>query len=380
MRGELQAVVPPDAESAEERAWAVVHAAFAEREPVPRPRRRVRAVALVAVALAVALGVLSPPGRAVVDRVREVVGVQRAQPALFSLPAPGRLLVASDAGVWIVQADGSKRLLGRYREASWSPLGRYVVVARRNELAALETDGTVRWSLARRDVRFPRWTGSATDTRIAYLTGRRLHVVGGDGKGDVDTAGVRDAALVAPAWQPGPRFVLAYVNRFQRVYTLAGGAWSDAWVDPAQSAPLPLARSLEWSSDGRRLLVGTRDRLLLFGPRHGTSISERRAERLVSSAFRPRTHEVAAIFRPGEVAQVIVGDTVVFSCGCELRGLKWSPDGRWLLFGSPEADQWIFVRPETKRIVAVSNVSAQFRSRTFPRVEGWVGSADAGPG
>ena len=34
--------------------------------------------------------------------------------------------------------DGSKRLLGGYREASWSPFGHFVVAARPNELVALE--------------------------------------------------------------------------------------------------------------------------------------------------------------------------------------------------------------------------------------------------
>ena len=37
---------------------------------------------------------LSSPGRAVLDEIREVVGVERAQPALFSLPVSGRLLVS----------------------------------------------------------------------------------------------------------------------------------------------------------------------------------------------------------------------------------------------------------------------------------------------
>ena len=105
--------------------------------------------AIVVVAVVAALAaVLSPPGRAVLDEIRDAVGVEHPQPALFSLPAPGRLLVASDAGIWVVQQDGSKRLLGPYREASWSPFGRFVVAARENELAALEPDGSVRWTLA----------------------------------------------------------------------------------------------------------------------------------------------------------------------------------------------------------------------------------------
>ena len=107
-------------------------ASFAERSPVPRRSHwpRVAAVALAVSALVAAT--VSAPGRAVLDEIREVVGVERAQPALFSLPAPSRLLVSSDQGVWVVQEDGSRRLLGDYREATWSPFGRFVAATREN--------------------------------------------------------------------------------------------------------------------------------------------------------------------------------------------------------------------------------------------------------
>ena len=65
------------------------------------------------------------------DEIREVVGVEESAPALFSLPASGQLLVTADSGAWVVDEDGSKRLLGGYREASWSPFGRFVVASRR---------------------------------------------------------------------------------------------------------------------------------------------------------------------------------------------------------------------------------------------------------
>ena len=111
MRRELERIEIPDEHEARERSLAVVREAFAEREPQP-PRRSWKPVAAVAVALVVVAGLLSPPGRAVLDEIREVVGVEKAQPALFSLPAPGRLLVTADSGAWVVDADGSKRLLG----------------------------------------------------------------------------------------------------------------------------------------------------------------------------------------------------------------------------------------------------------------------------
>ena len=150
MKRELERIEIPGAREAEERAWGVVERAALERLPVDARRTRLLRPLFVVVAIAVLAGaVASPPGRAVIDHVRRVVGVELAAPALFRLPAAGRLLVASDSGIWVVQADGSRRLLGAYREASWSPFGRFVVAARRNELATLEPDGTVRWSLAR---------------------------------------------------------------------------------------------------------------------------------------------------------------------------------------------------------------------------------------
>src|SRR5439155_818149 len=80
-------------------------------------------------------GVLaSPPGWALIHSFREAVGIEQAEPELFSLPTGGRLLVSSSSGPWIVQPGGSRRLLGRYRDASWSPHGLYLTVTRENEL------------------------------------------------------------------------------------------------------------------------------------------------------------------------------------------------------------------------------------------------------
>ena len=371
MKRELERIEIPGAREAEERAWGVVERAALERLPVDARRTRLLRPLFVVVAIAVLAGaVASPPGRAVIDHVRRVVGVELAAPALFRLPAAGRLLVASDSGIWVVQADGSRRLLGAYREASWSPFGRFVVAARRNELATLEPDGTVRWSLARPDVRFPRWAGGATDTRIAYLAGNRLHVVAGDGTEDADAGGLPAAALVAPAWRPGEGFVVAYANTRGRVfpYDTRGSSF---WTAPPQSAPLPAPRTLEWSGDGRRLVMRTADKIVIFGPGSGTPLSVQFTRVVVGVAFRPGTHELAAISRPGEVSQVTLGNRVLFSFAGELRGLTWSPDGRWLLVGSPESDQWVFIRADGRKIIAVSDISSQFGSRTFPRVEGW---------
>src|ERR671939_1675635 len=145
----------------------------------------------------------------------------RTAPELFALPSGGRLLVNSPHGPWIVQANGSRRRLGAYREASWSPHGKYVVVVRSNEVVAVSPRGDVHWTLPRPRVRFARWGGSRVDTRIAYLSGSRLHMVAGDGTGDVDACGEPTAARVAPAWRPtGPEHVLASATATGRVTVL----------------------------------------------------------------------------------------------------------------------------------------------------------------
>lgn len=363
MKRELERIEVPGEHAARERAWAIAEAAFNAREPTPRRSQWLR-VAVVAVALAaLAATALSSPGRAVLDEVREAVGVERAQPALFSLPAEGRLLVAADAGVWVVQQDGSKRLLGPYREASWSPFGRFVIAARDNELAALEPDGDIRWTLPRPNVSSPRWTGSEADTRIAYL-GRQPRVVAGDGTGDGPVCAV-SARNVAPAWRPGAGYVLALVAPSGAPYVVDLDGCVVRWTGAAIARP----RRLEWSSDGKRLLVVGATRLVILDAATGRVAA---AAPGVDGAFRPGSRTLARISQQGNRSRVLVGRTgVVFSAAGRLEQPVWSPDGRWLLVAWPTANQWIFVRADGKRIRAVSNVSEQFRSRTFPRVEGW---------
>src|SRR5581483_332842 len=106
--------------------------------------------------------------------------------------------------------DGSKRRLGSWTEAAWSPHGLFVVGAHADELAALEpAGGAERWTLGRPDVASPRWGGTRTDTRIAYLSGGRLRVVAGDGTGDRE---IGPARAVAPVWRPESH-VVAYRAR-----------------------------------------------------------------------------------------------------------------------------------------------------------------------
>jgi outer membrane protein assembly factor BamB len=367
VRRELESIEILGEHNARERTWGVVNSAFAERQPAPRASHLPRVAAIAVAVAAVAAAALSSPGRAVLDEVREVVGIERAQPALFSLPAPGRLLVASDAGLWMVQADGSKRLLGEYREASWSPFGRFVVAVRENELAALEPDGNVRWTLERPGVRFPRWTGSETDTRIAYVDRTGIRVVAGDGTGDrVLVPGGRGPI----AWRPGAGFVLANTTS-RSVLVLDAQTGRRLWT---AARPRERATAVEWSSDGRRLLVLSPHHLGVYDQRGRILDHEDPAESWpdVDATFRPGSQEIGAARVHGSqsTAYVLTGRTLFNGMGV-FRDIAWSPDGTWLLVTWPTADQWVFVRSDARRIQAVSNIAEQFRSRTFPRVEGW---------
>jgi hypothetical protein len=368
VRKRLEQIEVPGEHEARERSWAVVRAAFAEREPTRR-RRSWKPIAAVAVVLVAVAGLLSPPGRAVLGGIREVVGVEKAQPALFSLPAPGRLLVTSSSGAWVVERDGSRRLLSGYADATWSPFGRYIAVTRANELAALKPDGEVRWTLPRPSARSPRWTGSRTDTRIAFVTDSRLHVVGGNGKRDVDAGGgPAPAAGIAPAWRPERKFELSYVDSRRRVATFAVESPGASW----RSIVIPDAQQLAWVPDGSRLLVVGHNRLVFLRGIDGTATTRR--EPGVTAAAWSADGRLAIVRTRGPRSELLVDGRVRFSAAVAgaFTDLTWSPDGQWVLLSVPAADQWVFLRARGKPAIrAVSNVSAQFRSRSFPTISGW---------
>lgn len=371
LRDLLRELPIPEQEEARRRSHAVVTAAFAEREPTPQRRHYLRpALALVAVA-AVAAAAASPPGRAVLGSLRKTVaGEKRAAPELFRLPSGGRLLVNSPHGPWIVQANGSRRRLGDYRDAAWSPHGKYVVVTRRNEVVAVTPKGDVQWTLPRPRVRFARWGGSHVDTRVAYLSGSRLHMVAGDSTGDVDLCGEPAAAPVAPEWRPpGLPHVLAFADAKGRVYVLDADRCSLAW----RSAPYPHPRALRWSEDGRRLLLVTSDKLVAFDLRRAQPLDVRFTRGVTDAEFRPGSHELALV-RGGEVLglsadRLRATPRRLFRVTGRIGQIAWSPNGRWLLVTWPDADQFLFVHG--RRIRAVSGITRQFGGGAFPRIGGW---------
>jgi WD40-like Beta Propeller Repeat len=378
LREELQQA--PIDDGARGRALRVVRAAWLEQEPVRRRRRWAPAIAVAALLLAavVVAGSVTAPGDAVARWVSEVFGGGRddAKPALVRVPGGGRLLVTG-GGAWVVSADGSRRRLGDYAGASWSPHGRFVVAWRGGELRAVEAGGRVRWSLSRSGtISAARWA-PVDGYRIAYLAGGSLRVVAGDGTGD---RLIGPARLVAPSWRPDDDHVLAYMDRRWRVRVVAVDSGEQLW----RSRPLrDGVTELAWSPDGSRLLVATAGPWLVLG-RDGLLLARQSLPAgFVADdfAWAPSGRHVAVVRRSEQRSDVVLASPggrsrLLFTGSGRFGRVAFSPDGRRLLVPWPEADQWLFLSTERGgRIAAVANIGRQFaagaRRGPFPDAVEW---------
>jgi len=363
--------VPVD-EDARGRALHVVRAAHREREPVRSRRRLAPALAIAACALAavVVAASLNAPGDALARWVRQVLGTGHPdpKPALVRVPGGGRLLVSSPDGAWAVAADGSRRRLGDYAGVSWSPKGLYVVGWRGAELVAMEPSGRVHWSLARSGrISAARWA-PGDGYRVAYLSGRALRVVNGDGSGDRRLAA---AAPVAPSWRAGLQYVLAYVDRAGHVRVVNADTEVELWRTARARV-----RQLAWSPDGSRLAVVTSRRLLVFG-RGGRLVDRRAVPRgtVVDGVSWSRGGRLAEVRRGARTSEIVVDGRAVFTGSGRFGTVAWSPSGRRLLVPWPAADQWLFLDVDSGRATAVANIARQFARgpahRAFPDAVEW---------
>jgi len=353
-----------------DRTWDVVRNAFEERIRVPR-KRDWRAVAIAVAAAAIVAGAVTPAGHAVFGSLRDAVrGEENAAPALFALPTPhSRLLVTSDEGAWVVQSDGSKRLLRGYHDASWSPHGLYVAAVRNNELRALEPNGAVHWSIGRTGaIRNPRW--SFDGFRIAYFAGSTLRVINGDGTRD--RVLTRDARPGLSAWQPASHS-LAYVNT-------AGNIVVRNVDRPAQFAVIRTRltpRQLQWTPDGR-LLVAVGPHTIGIFARRGPQLRriDTGGTTIAASSVSPDGKDIAFIeTRAGQSSLQVTGTRAgpareLFKGVGIFTSVLWAPNGHTLLLDWSSADQWIFIHSvPVKKVDAVSNIRANFGEE--PTLAGW---------
>ncbi|MGH3117965.1 MAG: WD40 repeat domain-containing protein [Gaiellales bacterium] len=401
----------PDEVAAAERGWRVASSGFEESPPTaPRRARPLARLATAGAAACILVGAaFTPPGEAVTDWVSDAIRPEpeTAVPPL-RLPAEGRLLVNTAEGPWIVQQDGSKRLLGRYEDSSWSPGGLFVVASRGRQLTALEPGGRVRWTLdADRPVSSARWAPSGY--RIAYLTGRRsgyevpppapgrsgplqsLRVVAGDGTGDRLLRS--RVAEVTPAWRPGLAHVLAYSTSRGEIVVAAVDSGKELW---RAGAALPL-HQLAWSEDGQRLIALSRRSVRIFDAQGHLlrafptrSLEPQSLPTYVRDiAFARRGHRFALIraTRSGAGTEVVTllaeaspgKPRAVFSAPGAISEIEWSPDGEWLLVAWAGADQWVFVHaPPGREVRTVTGLADRFEAGSgpqLPAVSAWCCAA-----
>ncbi|MFL5833640.1 MAG: TolB family protein [Solirubrobacterales bacterium] len=413
----------PASDGAEERGRQIVEAAYAERRsegsdlrgaaaPTTSDRRSRRPLPRLALALGMATLLaallLSPAGAAVRDWVDEAIsnGAPPPEPTLSRVPGGGSLLVQTGEGPVVVEPDGTRRLLGDYETASWSPHGLFVVAAKGRTLSALEPDGTPRWSLtAARRVGFPgglmaapSWSPSGE--RIAYRSGFDLRVVAGDGTEDrllarSIAAGTPPGAAVAPAfspvWSPTGKDELAYVTGTGRLQIL-----DSETGDVLAGAPgLQRINWVDWADGGRKILEASRGTLRLrpvlraghpsrpaLGKPHllprpsGAAVNDAALapQRPIVAASvtywrKHGTYSEVIVYRPGKKPRTLL------SVPGSLWQVEWSPDGKRLLVAWPGANQWLFLPLGRGRGKAIANISRAIapsgRPTSFPLLEGW---------
>ena len=389
IRRALQQIQAPDELDAQRRAWSLA------RDRVREPGAPLLAAAatgdrlVAAVAAAVLLAAaISPPGRALVGSVRDAVTDEQvtARPALTSLPAPGTLLVNSKNGPWLVRFDGSKRRLGDL-------VGRLLVaeraVRRREPAARGGRPGVPTAPCAGRSAgpescaaRAGRPRSIRGDTRVAYLNGRALRVVGGNGTGDKELR--RLVAVSAPAWRPDA-FELAFSTVDGRIELVDTESARTIW----RTVPGEVPKQLVWSEDGERLLaLGDQSLRVLaangrklfslrlpVGP--SSVVFVRESHRFVMVRYSPATGRSDLVLLQAEVDP---GEArFLYSAPGEFGSLAMSPNGNWLLVGWVNADQWLFLRLTAAKVQAVSNISQQFGvetagkplANTFPETVSW---------
>jgi hypothetical protein len=356
---------------------------------------------VIALAGAVAL---TPAGARVGDWIGSAIDPSPSRSAAV-LPAPGDLLISGPNGSWIVRHDLRATNLADAAEADWSARGNYVALSASSGLVVKDTSGAVRWTVNRPHVANIAWA-PGDGYRVAYRSGWQLRVVNGDGTGDrlID----RLAAFVTPAWRPGP------LGEYELAYVGPGGQVIVRDIDsPWRSASRRLltrsrarVEALAWAGPDR-LLVQRAGALLLIdahghvlasqpkptrgrftaltaSPVSGTAAFVQtggagRASVVWSVRLRaeqaPRS-PAGATNRAAVPRLLAAGAQITFAGKATIHSLAFSPDGRWLAFTWPQADQLLFQRIRGRpRLLTVGSVKHRLAHDGNPAASGVVGWA-----
>ena len=350
----------PDEAEAEDRAWRVLQAAFEEQRPAARRRspRRLLLAGAAAVRDGCVGGRRWGSGRSARRR--------RAGAALAAQAAAAARARQAARSVRAGTMGGAPRRL----EAAVGALRRRGVVAPRavrgrlagTETVALEPGGKVRWTVVTLGPADARWSPSGF--RIAYRSGATMRVVAGDAP--VIASSSIPSRRSHPHGRPGSGHVVAAADRGGRVLAVD--------VDPPgalRSEPGERARAIEWSADGRRIVVLSAGAVRVLDERGRTLATRSRAS---AAAFAPRGRRLALV----RGSEVLIGTQTVFAGGGVPGDLAWSPDGRWLPRCATRREP-VDLRPTgTGRQLAISAAVAQqfdpgaTGSGRSPRVSGWA--------
>jgi hypothetical protein len=277
-----------------------------------------------------------------------------------------------------VGAHGRIRALGPASDGDLSPHARNAVLASGSALVAVSVaDGQVRWRVpAPAPVSLPRWSLERTVPpccRVAYLAGGALYAVGGDGRGAHVVA--THVLAVAPAWRPGPGHELAYAAP-DGIHVVEG----DTRRERAHVRIAVRPVGLSWRSDGRRLAVGDATGVTLYSatgkrllrlPAHGSVLAAGYApggDRLVVLR-RDAGGRLSLLVRRATGALRVLRNLTITAAG----DLRLSPDGRFALLASREADEWIEIRLRDGHLQHLREIGQRLRAGFAPRALAWAG-------
>ena len=298
-----------------------------------RGRRRTAAVARLLVLLLGGL-LLAP------------VGASAGWPA----PPFGRVIVQGLGTAWLVPAHGDVVRFAGGEAVDYSRRFELLAIARRGRLDVVDARGTLRWSRGVPELAgAPRWS-SARPARLAFLAGRSLRVISGDG---AHTRRLGPARDVAPAWRPGLDQV-AFVRPDGEVVVASG---TGRVLARCCAGRKPVA--LSWTGNGQHLVVSLRYSFAVLDPRLRVEWSLRSPA--ITSAVAAPIGTRFALLTVGVNASAAPRTTLELYDARNSRSHRrlarswtlggrvvWSPDARSLIVARPVLRDWLLITVGTR--------------------------------